>query len=379
MKLLKRQLLLFTLSLIHLVCHAQQNDFFTPGTEWLDNQGEHINAHGGGILTYNDTYYWFGEHRPTEGFITEEGIICYSSKDLYNWTNQGIVLAVSSDEASPIVKGCIMERPKVIHNKKTNQFVLYFHLELKGRGYEAAQVGVAVSDNITGPFEFVKASRVNPGKWPLNMTLYEIDYPLNPDDYKDWWTPKWYDAVKKGLFVHRDFKGGQMSRDMTLFVDDDDKAYHIYSSEDNLTLHIAELTDDYLDYTGRYIRIDPTGHNEAPALFKHNGKYYMITSGCTGWDPNEGRLLVADSILGDWKRLGNPFKGVDSNLSFKSQSTCVFPLIGRENSFIYMGDRWTPTSLSNSRHIWLPIQFENDLPIVRWYSKWTIEEHFTYY
>ena len=34
-----------------------------------------------------------------------------------------------------------------------------------------------------------------------------------------------------------------MSRDMTLFVDDDGKGYHIYSSEDNLTLHIAELTE----------------------------------------------------------------------------------------------------------------------------------------
>lgn len=48
-----------------------------------------------------------------------------------------------------------------------------------------------------------------------------------------------------------------MSRDMTLFVDDDGKAYHIYSSEENLTLHIAELTDDYLGHSGRYIRIFP--------------------------------------------------------------------------------------------------------------------------
>ncbi len=44
---------------------------------------------------------------------------------------------------------------------------------------------------------------------------------------------------------------------MTLFVDDDGKAYHIYSSEDNLTLQIAELADDYLSHTGKYIRIFP--------------------------------------------------------------------------------------------------------------------------
>ena len=86
------------------------------------------------------------------------------------------------------------------------------------------------------------------------------------------------DAIKKGLLVKRDLEGGQMSRDMTVYVDDDGKAYHIYSSEENLTLQIAELTDDYTAHTGRYVRVAPGGHNEAPAIFKHNGTYWMITS-----------------------------------------------------------------------------------------------------
>ena len=119
-----------------------------------------------------------------------------------------------------------------------------------------------------------------------------------------------------------------MSRDMTLFVDDDKKAYHIYSSEENLTLQIAELTDDYHDYTGRYIRIEPAGHNEAPAIFKRNGKYYMITSGCTGWEPNAARLLVADNILGEWSLYENPCLGENSELTFHSQSTYILPIAG---------------------------------------------------
>ncbi len=61
--------------------------------------------------------------------------------------------------------------------------------------------------------------------------------------------PVWHEAIDKGMFVKRDREGGQMSRDMTLFVDDDGIAYHIYSSEDNLTLQIAELTDDYLSHS----------------------------------------------------------------------------------------------------------------------------------
>jgi len=42
---------------------------------------------------------------------------------------------------------------------------------------------------------------------------------------------------------------------MNLFVDDDGKAYHIYSSEENSTLHIAELDPTYTGYTGKYIRV----------------------------------------------------------------------------------------------------------------------------
>lgn len=148
------------------------------------------------------------------------------------------------------------------------------------------RAAVAVSDKPEGPYRFVRSGRVNPGIYPENMPEADRKLTWNMKKYKKWWTPEWYKAVNQGLFVKRDIEGGQMSRDMTLFVDDDGKAYHIYSSEENLTLHIAELTDDYLQHSGRYIRIFPGGHNEAPALFK---KVIVLDDyfGCTGWDPNE--------------------------------------------------------------------------------------------
>ena len=80
------------------------------------------------------------------------------------------------------------------------------------------------------------------------------------EQFEEWWTPEWREAVNKGLFVKRDLEGGQMSRDMTLYVDDDGIAYHIYSSEENLTLQIAELTDDYQGHSGKYVRLFPGGH-----------------------------------------------------------------------------------------------------------------------
>ena len=37
------------------------NEDFRPGEEFLDVDGMAINAHGGGVLHFNDSYYWYGE------------------------------------------------------------------------------------------------------------------------------------------------------------------------------------------------------------------------------------------------------------------------------------------------------------------------------
>jgi beta-xylosidase len=180
----------------------------------------------------------------------------------------------------------------------------------------------------------------------------------------------------KGLIVRRDFEGGQMARDMTLFVDKDGKAYHIHSSEENMTLHVAELTDDYLNFTGKYFRVLTGKSNEAPALFNYKGRYFLITSGTTGWNPNAARLAVANNILGEWKSIGNPCRGTEdeNKITFGSQSTQILQVQGRKNEFIYMGDRWIPDNLADSRHIWLPVEWENGYPVIRWYPNWNLSK-----
>ncbi len=345
---------------------------FSPGEVWEDDQGVAINAHGGGILYYQDTYYWFGEHKGERSNAAFVGVTCYSSTDLYNWRNEGVALSVSDNPESPIVKGSTIERPKVIFNAKTGKFVMYFHLELIGRGYEAAHVGVAVSDQVAGPYRLIKHGRVNAGIWPMNMTEEQRNSNVKHTDFEQWWTPEWMAAIKDGLLVRRDFEGGQMSRDMTLFVDDDGKAYHIYASEENLTLQIAELTDDYLDYTGNYVRVEPGGHNEAPAIFKKGGRYFMITSGCTGWDPNAARLLTAERVMGTWTLHPNPARGEDADLTFQSQSTFVIPVQGKRDAFIFMADRWRPRRPIDGRYIWLPILFEDGMPVLKWFDEWDL-------
>jgi len=314
------------------------------GELWPDISGRHINAHGGGILKYGDTYYWFGEHKADHTSDALVGVMCYASKDLLHWSNRGVALSVRDERGSDIERGCILERPKVIYNELTKKFCMWFHLELKGKGYDAARYGVAVADRPEGPYKFLYSQRADAGTWPVEGS------PMDADE-----------------FLKRDFATGQMSRDMTLYVDDDGKAYHIFSSEENMTLHIAELTGDYLHHTGRYTRMAPGGQNEAPAIFKHEGTYWMITSGCTGWAPNEARMFSAPSIWGPWTQHPNPCVGPNAEKTFGGQSTYILPVDGR---YIFMADIWRPQHPSDARYIWLPIEFENGKPVIRWRDEW---------
>jgi len=355
---------------------AVPSPMIRPGEIWPDNNGVHINAHGGGILFHDGAYYWFGEHKieGREGNRAMVGVHCYSSTDLYHWTDRGIALAVSEDPESEIVQGAVIERPKVIHNEKTGKFVMWFHLELKGQGYSAARTGLAVSDTVTGPYTYLRSFRPNAGTWPLNFPEELKTGPIS-NETLDQGTEEWHEANLNGMFVRRDFEGGQMARDMVLFVDDDGSAYHIHASEENGTLHISELSDDYLSFTGRWIRAFPGAHNEAPAVFKRDGKYYMITSGCTGWAPNAARSAVAGAMLGEWRALGNPSRGTEeqNETTFESQSTFVIPVQGKPGAHIFMGDRWRPKNPIDGRYIWLPIQWEEEKPVLRWMDEWSLD------
>lgn len=257
------------------------------------------------------------------------GVSCYSSKDLTTWKYEGIVLsAVKDDTNHDLHPSQVLERPKVIYNEKNNKFVMWMHVD--SPDYLKAAAGVAISDSPTGPFQYLGSMRPN-------------------------------DA---------------MSRDQTVFVDDDGKAYHFYSSENNKTLYISLLSDDYTKPSGIYTRNFIGMSREAPAVFKNNGKYYILSSGCTGWDPNQAEIAVADSILGEWTILGNPCTGKDADKTFYGQSTFVIPVDGKKDLYIAMFDKWNKTDLKDSRYIWLPIEIKNNGTItIPWKEKWNISSY----
>lgn len=402
----------FSLALITPPTSAAQERYssFRPGAEWRDTSGQVIQAHGGQVVPATDDrgrriWYWYGEDR-SKGYFDSPGVHLYSSYDLYNWKDEGLALRAMSSpdqfendpyfaklykkytaEQKDVVwrdlstnqvrtdgwaRPSILERPKVIHNKATGKWIMWVHSDgpsspTSTSTYARAEAGVAIANSPKGPFRWIDSYRLN----------------RVPSDSVPWC----------GSSPAFDPAGG-MARDMTLFVDDDGKAYIIYSSEENRTMYISKLNRDYTYLSARpenavqgkdFVRTLPCNQREAPAMFKSEGRYYLVTSGATGWDPNPARYATSDNILGQFTDQGNPISGPGAATTYRSQSTNVIPYDQKRNKFVFMGDRWTPNDLGNSPYVWLPMSFgeggglsigpdqEWTLGDLRPYRRWTVE------
>jgi beta-galactosidase len=332
----KHRLFLLFIAFLSLFAGIQDSSF-RPGQVWTDTDGDPINAHSAGLLYDKGIFYWFGEIKSGKTWLVEHtgwecyrvnagGVSCYSSKDLYHWKNEGVALtSVLGDSTSDIHTSRVIERPKVIYNEKTKKYVMWMHIDTED--YKYARAGVAVSDKPEGPYTYLGSIRPN----------------------------------------------GQMSRDQTLFKDTDGKAYHICSSENNETMYINELADDYLKPSGVYKRIFIGLSREAPAMVKHNQKYYLLTSGCTGWDANPATYGVSDSIMGNYRIIENPCMGKDADKTYYAQSTFILPVQEKDNEYIALFDRWNKLNLEDSRYVWLPMHFEGDRMIIEWKDAWKLE------
>jgi sucrose-6-phosphate hydrolase SacC (GH32 family) len=111
------------------------------------SNGEHLQAHGAGVIQVNGTYYLIGEDK-TEG-TAFQNINCYSSKDLIQWKYEGALLSrgASGGDLGP---SRVVERPKVIYNDKTNKYVLWLHID--SSNYGEAKTGVATGDTVCGKY-----------------------------------------------------------------------------------------------------------------------------------------------------------------------------------------------------------------------------------
>ena len=347
-----------------------------PGELWLDTDGNPIQAHGGGIIYINDTFYWYGENKekskPGSG-IWHWGVNCYSSKDMYNWKYEGIIVPpTTEDDKDPLHYTQCMDRPHIIYNDRTSKFVMWIKVMNK-EAINNQQMVVLTADNILGPYTRIRAFH------PLGMNSGDFDLVKNPSDGKAY------------IFFDR-----------------------IHSE-----MICADLTDDYLDVTGFYsvhMPNVPPFVREAPAFFERKNKKYLFTSAITGYFPNPTETDMFDCFHLPMKKLENPHRGAKAANSCFSQISAVFKYPKADDLYIAIADRWlidVPPELdylgitaglygdgthpvimeedeyieravkfnrpdtrdtSKARYVWLPIRFEANTPIIEWYDEWKIED-----
>lgn len=290
-----------------------------PGEPWLDNRGQQIQAHGGGMFLWKGIYYWFGEDRSPSNDPDKRFVACYSSKDLVHWTFRRQVVAWTNPEN--LGPHWVLERPKVFHNPRTGKFVLYAHLD--DAHYKVARVAVAVSDRIDGDYHYVKSFR-----------------PLDRE-----------------------------SRDIGQFVDDDGAAYLIFESRPTKGFFIAKLSEDYLSVVQQVALVEAP--LEGGALVHFHGLYYAIGSHMTGWRPNPNVYATSPTLSGPW----SSFRDIappETN-TYNSQSTMLLKVVGsKQTAVIFMADQWRPQQLWDSRYLWMPVEIGDGALYLPPPHNWTI-------
>jgi len=298
----------------------KKSDLIKPGEAWVDDRGQQIQAHGGGIIRSKGTYYWFGEDRSKTNDPEKRYVACYSSKDLTHWKFRGQVAAFSAPEN--LSGHWVLERPKVFYSSLTKKYVMYMHLD--SPDYKMARVAIAVSDKVDGNYTYVKSFR------PLD----------------------------------------QESRDIGQFIDDDGSAYLIFEARPTKGFFIAKLSDDRMSVEKEMSFVHAP--LEGGAIVHYKDLYYVVGSHLTGWKPNPNVYATATSLSGPWsemKDIAHP----EVN-TYDSQSSMLIKVVGtKTTSVIYVGDRWTPKELWDSRYVWMPVEIGDGKLTLPKPQDWTID------
>ena len=353
--------------------HIRINKCVFPGKVWYDTDGNRIQAHGADVYFENGTYYWIGENKDyttKEGHIWTWGVKIYSSKDLYNWKDEGFLIEPElQDRTSIFYPIRRLDRPHLLYNEKTKKYVLWL------KYCDEAHFAVLTSDSLKGRYEVVRE-------------------------------------------VYRPF--GVNCGDFDLAKDEATEQGYLFWEVNHTDVWGAKLTDDYTAvdesyHSTIYKDMQPPFAREGVTHMQRKGKHYIFTSGMTGYVPNPSEVAISDDWLEGYTVQGNPHIDDESSASFNSQFSCIFKVNGQEK-YIAVADRWVPEFAMTSQkydvivraitsrrdpsvhvtaeekkslaamplmgtantsvadYVWLPIEFEGDVAKIYWRDQWTIEE-----
>ncbi|MEG2930839.1 MAG: family 43 glycosylhydrolase [Ruthenibacterium sp.] len=367
------------------------NHSMKPGQIWRDTSGAPIQAHGYSVFYHkkDGLYYWYGENKEkTKGGLFNHvwhwGVRCYASKDLYNWEDKGLIIPPQPEDLlSPLHPTYCMDRPHILYCEKTGKYVAWLKIMC---GNTSQFMSVLQADSFLGPYEFV----------------HKIYKPLQMD-----------------------------TGDFTLSVDAQTKKAYFIFDRPHFEVVTATLSDSYTDVTGEfsehYVDLHPPFSREAPVYFEKDGVRYLLTSGTSGYYPNPTQVCRFTDWHGTYTDMGNACVNDRENTSFYGQFTCVLPVQTASGKILYlaMADRWMPTAFgkwfgkkyyklvkkamasdrhadmikpdrapksagklsqklqrhientARARYVWLPIEWADGKPVVRWQEEWRMEDYAT--
>lgn len=271
------------------------------GELWRTDDGAVVQAHAPGFVQYGGLWYIVGEDR---SHPWNPDVNLYSSPDLVHWKFERKIIENGVTD-NRLGRSRMIERAKLLYNKKTGKFVVWCHWE--SRNYGASEAACFVSDTVNGEYKLVWSGR------PL----------------------------------------GIKSRDCNVFTDTDGTAYFISTTEENQHLGLFRLSDDYLSVV-EHTQLFPYQRREAPAIVKIGTRYFMFSSACTGWDPNQCKLSYSDDLRSGW----SPLEDIGDRIAYDTQAAAILEIKGsKTTTYLYVGDRWMDPDLPNSKIIMFPVTF----------------------
>lgn len=271
------------------------------GQLWKTNTGATMQAHAPGFVRVGDIWYMCGEDR---GNWWNPDVNLYSSTDLVNWKFEKKIIQ-NGVTSSVLGNGRMIERAKLMYNEKTDKYIVWCHWE--SGDYGASEAACFSCDSVNGAY-----------------TLEWSGRPL-----------------------------GIKSRDCNIFVDNDGTAYFISTTEENQHLGLFRLSDDYLSAV-EHTQLFAWQSREAPAIVRLNNRYFMFSSACSGWDPNQCKLSHSTNLKSGWSGLTN----VGNAISYDTQAAAILEIKGtKKTTYLYVGDRWQDPGLPETKTIIFPISF----------------------
>lgn len=256
----------------------------TPGEITLPkNSASEINPIGGyvdGDILYGgdpavyvdgDTVYLYEGHdcSTTEGYYMPEWV-CYSTKDLKNWTYHGVIMTADKKSITWANTGTDAWAGQI--TKYNNKYYFYYCTwDRTASGKQS--IGVATSDSPTGPFVDIGAPLVK-GTFTTDSSQDKLSHSGGHSDWNDIDPTVWVETDSSGV-EHRYLNWGN-GRNFTCELNEDMISVKDVNNDGQITFgtKASGATSSTADVIEMVV---PTNFTEAPWLYRRtnaSGKYY---------------------------------------------------------------------------------------------------------